>query len=258
MQHLKPISGNHSISRVIATFFLPQTFLKPKDIFEKLMVHKNYINYQRRNLTKLRTINLNEMSQGSSDEKENGFVFEEFDIQTGKLKNIFRVLNNTDKQSSIVFETRIYENWDKFKNRVFIDVDNFSKTFNFYVEAISLNYIDEFIWNSAERIDVQSIFNEKSDILNTSFKSSDNGTLILISQNDITDNNEEKTEVSFSNKVKRITINHQYAKKFEVLETFEYLYNNKMLEDNFDKAHNSNKAILKDILSKESQAIINL
>ncbi len=258
MQHLKPISRNHSISRVIATFYLPQSFLKPKDVFDKLKGNNNYTNYQRRNLTKIRTININDKNSGFANEKENGFVFEEFYIKTGRLKYIFRIQNIKDKQASIALETRIYENWNKFKKRVFKDVSNFYDSFNVYIEAISLNYIDEFIWDSTEKIDVHSIFNENSKLLNERFKSSDNGTLILISQNDSADTIEEKTEVSFSNRVKRITINHQYAKKFESLETFKELYDNNILEKNFDKAHTSNKDILKDILSEDSQKLINL
>ena len=258
MQYLIPVSGEHSISRVIVTFFLPQPFLKPRDIFEKLKNDKNYTKYQRRNLTKLRKIDLTN-NQNITNEIENGFVFEEFDIQTGKLKNIFRILNNSEKQASISLETRIYKDWKSFKSRVIKDIKSFSDTFEFYVEALSLSYIDEFIWNSTDkRIDVNSIFSKESEILNTRFKNSDNGTLILISQNDVTNKKEEKTEISFSNKIKRVTINHQYADKFDSLETFEKLNNAKVLTNSLDNAHKSNKDILKDVLSIKSQKLINL
>ena len=36
LEGLVPVSGKHSIKRVIATIFIPQAFLKPEDVFEKV------------------------------------------------------------------------------------------------------------------------------------------------------------------------------------------------------------------------------
>ena len=262
LEHLKPISGEHSIKQVIATIFLPQNFLKPQDVFNKLTKSKKFDNYQRRSLSKLRSINIDEKMVKSVDYKVNGLIFEEFDSSNGKIKNIFRITNKPENKSLISFETRKYKKWSEFKDNLFKVLNNFSGLHEIYVEAILLNYVDEFMWESNKKIDVESIFNKSSNFLNKKFLESENGTLILISQNDTKNdeeyNDEEKTEVSFNNKMKRIVINHQHAIKLDAMEQYQDLLKNDRLSSYFDKSHITNKLILKDILSDETQKLINL
>lgn len=260
IKHLIPIAGKHSISRVTAIVFLPQVFVKPEDVFEKLKINSRLNNYQRKNLTKLRTININEISSGLiNKEKVNGFVFEEYD-DSGRLKNILRFENKNDKQSNIIFESRIYPNWKLFKERLINDLKEFNKEFPFYIEAISLGYIDEFLWASNdEKIKVNEIFNIASELLNNKFLDSENGTLILHSQNKkLNVDDEEKTEISFNNRLKRITLNHQFAIKLDSIYKFETLDKNLKLSNYYEQAHNSNKIVLKEILTKQVQDLINL
>jgi uncharacterized protein (TIGR04255 family) len=260
IKHLIPIAGKHSISRVTAIVFLPQIFVKPEDVFEKLKKSSGLANYQRKNLTKLRTININEILSGvTNKEKVNGLLFEEFD-DSGRLKNILRLENKTDKQSNIIFESRIYPNWKQFKERLINDLKEVNKVFPFYIEAISLGYLDEFLWVSNEdKIDVNSIFNIDSELLNKKFLDSENGTLVLLSQNKrVNVDDEEKTEISFNNRIKRITLNHQFAIKLDSVYEFDTLNKNNKLSDYYENAHNSNKTVLKEILTKEVQDLIKL
>lgn len=266
INHLIPVSGIHSISRVTAIVFLPQVFVKPEDVFEKLKTSKEFNRYQRKNLTKLRTININEILAGvTNNEKVNGILFEEFDTN-GRLKNILRLENKNDKQSNIIFENRIYPNWNLFKESLINDLTEINKIFPFYVEAISLGYIDEFIWSSkVEKINVNNIFNIDSELLNKKFLDSENGTLIVHSQNKkLGVDNEEKTEISFNNRVKRITLSHQFAIKLESFYNFDNLNATKSTNKDskfsqyYEKAHNANKLVLKEVLTKDVQDLIKL
>ncbi len=260
LQHLQPISKNHSISKVVATIFVPQEFLKPKSVFEELKLDRSLESYQKKNLINTRTINLTigtpKPTEGINKETIRGFVFEEYNKE-GRLKNIFKLENEHEKRAKISLENRIYEDWDVFFKKFKSDLDIFRKklNLNYYIDAISLTYIDEFIWSSSEDIPVNEIFNIDSELLNKKFLNSKNGTMILFSQNqELNINFEERTEISFSNRLKRIVINHQYAKSVPNLE----LYSKLNIKDLFDEAHNANKSTLKDLLSKNTQNLISL
>ncbi len=96
---LVPISSKHSISRVIANFFLAQSFAKPKFVFDKLSINNKLVNYQKKGLTSSKTINIENNSLNISDDSNNGFLFEEFD-ELGKSVNVLKV-ENTNKLFSL-------------------------------------------------------------------------------------------------------------------------------------------------------------
>ncbi|WP_299325273.1 TIGR04255 family protein [uncultured Maribacter sp.] len=260
IEFLKPISENHAISKAVASVFIPQAFLKPQDIFEKTKINKGFENYPKKGLMKATTININNNSLGITNEQIKGFVFENYD-DIGSINNIFKLENNKENQSIISLENRKYINWESFKNTLDSDLDAFSTTNDFYVEAISLNYRDEFIWtNRNEKIPVDVIFNIDSELLNKKFLASKNGTLVLISQgNDLNGiPYEEKTEISFNNDIKRIIVDHQYASLFGDIKLFSDLKLNNKFSSLFDLAHQENKKILRDILTKDCQDLIKL
>lgn len=262
LEDLKPISGKHSINRVVATVFIPQLFLKPQDIFEKTKNLSGFKDYAKKGLTKATTINIdqNKNTLGISNEQVNGFRFESYD-DYGALNNIFKIENNSNKsnQSTISLENRKYSNWLTFRDRIDADFSTFSESNDFYVQAISLNYRDEFIWKGKAGIPVKEIFNIESELLNKKFLDSKNGTLILISQgNEKGYFVEEKTEISFNNDLNRIIIDHHYVSKFDDIKLYSKLKEQDGLNELFDTAHRENKTILKDILTPETQEIIKL
>lgn len=258
IDNLVPISEEHSISKVIATIFVPQSFLKPDDVFKK---NKEGFNvYQKKSLINTTTINFKNNSLGFSQEnKAKGFIFEEYD-DNGVANNILKLENTRETQSIISFENRNYLGWESFRKRLLKDIKELASNNDFYVEAISLTYIDEFIWtNPNENINVQSVFDKDSELLNQKFINSKNGTLILVSQGE---NEryvfEEKTEISFNNDLKRIVLNHQFAIRLSEIKMFTKLAKDKEFLTYYDSAHNENKKVLKDLLTKECQQMINL
>jgi uncharacterized protein (TIGR04255 family) len=261
LKHLYPISGKHSISKVVANVLIPQVILKPKDIFENLKLNQNLKTYQKKSLLKLkRIVNFGKLNliEDADEDSITGFIFEEFN-EEGRLKNIFKIENKHEKQSVVTFETRIYEDWDNFYNRFKEDLKIFSDYLNFYIEAISLTYIDEFIWKSNDAIAVNLVFDKNSELLNKKFLDSKNGSIILFSQNQEKNLNfEERIEISFSNRIKRIVINHQYGKKMSELELFTQLSGDNSFDEKFNEAHTENKKTLKDLLSSDVQDLISL
>jgi uncharacterized protein (TIGR04255 family) len=260
LKFLKPISENHSISRAVASVFIPQAFLKPQDIFEKTKDVDGFKGYPKKGMMKATTININNNSLGITNEQIKGFIFESYDDK-GSINNVFKLENSKENQSILSLENRKYKDWDTFKNQLDSDLNSFSGMNDFYVEAISLNYRDEFIWTDRNSsIPVSEIFNMDSELLNKKFLSSKNGTLVLVSQGK--DDNElsfeEKTEISFNNDIKRIIIDHQYAKRFYDIKLFSNLNKDKKFSSLYDVAHLENKKILKDILTVNCQKLIKL
>lgn len=256
---LIPVSKNHSINRVIANFFIPQSIIKPDFLFEKIVNSNKLTNYQKRGLAKSKTINLNDKNLNISNDEIRGFIFEEFN-KIGKSINVLKV-ENTSNKAQINFENREYVSWDVFKTRLYSEIKSLSEVYDVFVEAIALTYVDEFIWNSKENINIKEIFDAQSELLNTKFINSHNGTLVLISQSDKLENiqfEEEKTEVMFNNNIKRVIVNHTFAIKFSDIKAYSADNNSAFIENCFEKAHQSNKDLLKKIFTKEIQDLIKL
>ncbi|ATA90004.1 TIGR04255 family protein [Capnocytophaga stomatis] len=252
-----PVAGNHSISRVSANIFLPQSLIKPEDVFDKINQKKALSEYQKKGLISSKTINLHNDGLHISSDEIFGFVFEEFN-EIGSSVNVLKIENINDKsKSQISFETRDYTNWMNFKERFFRNIDSLANVYPFYVEAMSLNYIDEFIWQSDEKIPVSSIFNQDAELMNSNFIQSHNGTLVIISQSEHNPKEkfrEEKTEILFNNDVKRVIINHIYAIKLEDFKG----YDKSFLEELFNEAHSKNIELLDKIFTSEIKKNINL
>jgi uncharacterized protein (TIGR04255 family) len=252
-----PVSQQHSISRVNANIFLPQSLIKPDVIFRKLNDANLLTSYQKKGVASSKTINLDNNGFQISNDEISGFVFEEFNT-VGKSVNVFKVENlNNKSKAQVSFETREYSRWDNFKLKYFDDIESLIKVLGFYIEAISLNYVDEFIWNSNSKIPVESIFNTDAELLNSSFTNSHNGTLVIISQSERKageDFKEEKTEILFNNDIKRVIVNHTFAIKLEDIKE----YDKSLLETLFNEAHAKNKDLLNKIFTTEVKKQIHL
>ncbi len=262
LDHLIPVSKSHSIGKVVATVYLPQSIIKPKDIFDKMNEDAEIKNrYPKRNLLHTQSIEINEQKNTLNRQKDiNGFIFESFD-ERGRLKNILLLQNQNDNKATFSFETRQYSNWDNFFKDIITEFKLFSEFYTFYVAAISLNYNDHFTWVNDSRIPVEEIFNTNSELIPNKFLKSHNGSLTLTSQEldeNMNTGFEERTEISFSNTIRKVIINHHYVKRFDELESADNMLNRNGFKIAYEEAHAVNKQVLKDILSQEVQGRINL
>lgn len=256
LSNLIPISDEHSIAKVRAMFFVPQPLVKPADIFKKINSAGRFESFARKGMINSKHIEFSNQDTNIRDH-ESGFVFEEFN-KTGSLKSFIRVENIKENQSLITFESREYSDWTTFKSVLKYNIQMLSINHDFYINAVSLDYQDEFLWKGSNEIEVQKIFNADSELLNKKFLQSKNGSLILISQDTTGDlQNEEKTELSFNNNVKRIVINHQYAVRTSAILLKDFI-DSTNFDSCFDKAHDENKNILESVLSEKTQILIGL
>ncbi len=255
---LKPISDKHSINRVIANIFAPQPLLKPNDVFDAINEIEAFKGYQKKGLTSSKTIAISNNSVDVTDNKMSGFMFEEFDNR-GRCINVLKLENdyNTNKLN-ISFENRQYNCWTDYIARIKSELNVLSDFFDLYIDAISLTYIDEFIWESTDKIDIEQVFDKNSDYLNKKFLDAYNGTLVFASQTDGVENGykEEKTEIAFSNIVKRIIINHTTLIKHKEIRLLKDC--RQQFDQNFENSHTASKQILKEVLTTEIQKLIGL
>jgi hypothetical protein len=256
-RNFKPVKQKHSISKVVATIAVPQKLLMPTDLFDKVVASKDFMQYPRKSQIKLINTNISKGSLSISKPEINGFQLESFD-RNGATNQLFKV-QNTANAAAISYEERNYNDWKSFKTALFYSLNALQKEYNFYLSGISLNYADEFHWlNEQVKIQPNEIFKTESELLNKRFLSSENSSLLLLTQGYRKDLEiEEKTEVSFHNKLKRITINHHFYIKLPEDQLFDQ-FDAVKLSEYFDIAHDENKIILKDVLRKEVQDLIGL
>lgn len=258
LNDLKPISENHSIKWMEAAIFTPQSFITPQDVFEKVRVLSGFTTYPSKKLIKPTTININREGLNISNQNIAGFAFESYK-DTGDLEYFFKVENFKENRAKISLENHSYRDWRSFKKQLDANLITFSGKYDFYPQAISLSYQDEFLWQAKEKnIPVKSIFNINAELLNNKFFNSTNGSCIILSQGREEGNDyEERIEISFNNEVNRIVINHRYTQVLDELILFSE-QKTKPFSTSFNKAHQKNKKILGDILTQETQHLINL
>jgi uncharacterized protein (TIGR04255 family) len=252
LEHLIPVSRKHSIGKVTATIFLPQKMLKPENIFNKLTNNQEFARiYPKRNLIHLHniSINANDNSLNTQTKEKLGFTFENYD-ERGRLSNVFKLENRSDNQATISFETRTYTTWENFYSSLEHNLKLFSESFPFYIAAISLVYNDNFSWVTDSPIPVREIFRADSELISEKFLNSDSSNSSVLSQTfDESFAYEERVEIAFSNRVKKVTISHHFVKRFDNLELSSDILENNIFRDSYQNAHDINKDVLKDILS---------
>ena len=140
--------------------------------------------------------------------------------------------------------------WENFYNSLEHNLKLFSDSFPFYIAAMSLVYNDDFSWVTDPPIPVRDIFKTDSELISEKFLNSESGNSSVLTQT-FEDNigYEERIEIGFSNRVKKVTISHHYVKRFDNLEFSSEILDNDVFKQSYQKAHDTNKDVLKDVLS---------
>ena len=255
-----PISGKHSISKVVAAIHLPQELLMLEGLFSKLNFDSKISKkYQKRALTVSKTIQIGKEDVNVSNEIVNGFLFEEFD-ERGMTKNVLKFENflNTQK-AQLIFECNSYDRWEHFVNQLIKDVVTINKLNPILVEAISLMYIDEFEWISEnkEEINLDMLFCIDGDKSLAKLKNTYNGGFTMFSQNRFDPKKgrlEERTEIYTNNDINRVSIAHTCAVRFPTVMQFDYAD----IKSKFEGEHLKNKEVLKLLLTENIQKQVGL
>lgn len=165
-----PLGNNkeHSITEVIATFFLPQKIVKA-DRLKELKERPHFKGFSK--IDELFQQHLNfEIKQGKvlSISNENlspsGYRFDKFD-ENGLLSERI-TFENEDNRARIVFNCLNYKGWEEYRSRLFELMESIKEFDNsFYFFAIGLTYIDKFKIIEAEKFELQKVFNDNRGIL---------------------------------------------------------------------------------------------
>jgi len=161
-------NGGHSITEVIATFFLPQKIVKA-DRLKELKEKPHFKDFSK--IDELFQQHLNfEIKQGkvlslsNKDFSPSGYRFDKFD-KNGLLSE--RVtFENEENRARIVFNCLNYRGWEEYRCRLFDlinDIREFDNTF--YFLAMGLTYIDKFKIKEEEKFELQKVFNDNKGIL---------------------------------------------------------------------------------------------
>lgn len=263
LDHLKPIAQEHSLRQVIANIFLLQPIVEPKRYESLLRDFKN--RYQKFELTTSNTLGFRIdkgvlINHENRLSKESGYRFVGF--ENGRLSKILkhenRDLNNQEK-GIISYYSLNYPEWNNFKKNLFEDLNVINNIDNSFFNAISLNYLNEFTWDSDDDIPINEIFNSGADFLSEKFFNSQNSSF-LISTEDFEGDKQvvEKLEIVVSKQNKKIVTNSELAFRFGTNFKLESSIIKTKLNEEFELVHDKLKGTLRRLFSEEVKNKINL
>jgi len=260
---IKPINSTHSIKEAVITVFLSNPIVKPER-FLKLMDTSGYAEwFQKADNIDGFKIGIRGNKEGleanSPELKKNiGFRFASF--KNGKTDYVLQGLNE-DNRTFISFHSLIYDRWKSFcehYSKVTQELNSIQS--EFYVNAISLNYVDSFFWLKESEIDVSEIFVKENELLPNSFFESSNTNYSLSLEN----NKENKRTLERlivnvdSNTNNEINVSHVVTTKLADSIDLKDLISTNEIFDILDQAHINNKSILKKLFNKDVLELINL
>ena len=123
---LEPISNGNSISRVTASIYTPQSILNPVKYFERLKEDPRFHKYQKKGVIHQKNIGIiNEKEFDISENKNVGFIFEEFEdgFFKGHTTNYMMVKvageeEQSDKFVNKILDVKIKENNDETRELI--------------------------------------------------------------------------------------------------------------------------------------------
>jgi uncharacterized protein (TIGR04255 family) len=255
---LRPIKDTHSISRAVANFFLAHNLPESQIILDKIVSSEKFLSYSRKGNISEKLIQFGDKAINVRDNKNNGFVLERF--ENGVSSDILKMENTPNGKSVLSIETRNYKRWANFSDKLQQDLKELTTLKSFYVEAIGLTYVDEFLWTANTPIDIRNTFNTNSEMLNDKFLTSKISSIVstyVDTQIEGYNLQEERSEISFSNDLKRVTVSHTYVLQFSKLKELEVATYNEFIGE-LEGIHNKNKDFLREILSENTLSLINL
>ncbi len=265
LTHLKPVSGPHSVREAVLSLFLAQPIFKPEK-FQELVNQEstNNIGYHEFRITKRAEVTFQPDKNGldlfqNSDPQTVGFSCRSF--LEGATAFVLQGVNDIER-SFFSFHTLKYERWVPFKDefhRVMSKV--FAIQNECHVLAVSLHYIDEFVWSDASELPLRKIFNEESAMLPIGFLESPNSNYVLNTQKMREHNfyfDRIDITVDSSKSFPTITVSHNVIQELkEGIEMSRFLNEDKFLEL-VDQIHEYNKKTLGMLFTQEVQKLINL
>lgn len=260
ISNLIPIAGNDSLRQVVASVYCHSNLIDPKRFENKI----KDLSYQKFQIVNANSINIrilkNQMNNNVLS-KENGFRMTGFDSD-GRLRKILQVQEKQVDEKAITqfnFHSMKYPKWEKFRDEMIFDFKEIAKEDNPFIFAISLNYLNEFVWSSEDDISINEIFNDKADFMPNNFFKSQNSSY-SISTEDYKEvyKSIEQLDVIVSKKNNKIHINSQLVIEFVKPIKFYNSIEDSSFQQYFESIHFGVKDTLRKLFTEEVKQKINL
>ncbi|MEX0968510.1 MAG: TIGR04255 family protein [Bacteroidia bacterium] len=178
-------------------------------------------------------------------------------FKNGLIDHVLQGLNNPD-HTILSFHTLMYKSWTDFlaayKNKV-------SKAFDIIngnpIYAVSLHYIDEFMWKSKGAIPQQAIFKKSNKVLPDDFYNSINSEFLRTTETDQGKYDRLHVKVNSKELQPMLIISHNLTQILPEAEPIRGPLDKDVLES-LELAHTSNKETLRQILKLNVQNKIGL
>lgn len=264
---IKPISGAHSIKECVLTVFLASELQKPER-FQSLIETTLKDKYQRFELIDAIGIHVkhrqNIISSTESSLSPN-IGFRLFNYNNGELAYLIQGLNETESRSYISFHSFQYPGWQLYFNEFSQLVEQLSSKAELNIEAFSLHYVDEFLWNEDEKVNMSEIFNLNSDLLPSSFFENFMVKYVHSSVKEFQQTKYmDRLEVDFTPheqfgfKNSSIKISHNSTQVLDNIENIADIIKSDSFKNIINKLHEHNKLVLSNVLKLEVQKQIGL
>jgi uncharacterized protein (TIGR04255 family) len=261
LDFLKPFSEKNAIEEVVfMLYFDNRTPISKPPQYKKLHEGDFQKDFPKFETLALNSFTLNQFGvQSKSNILENGFTFEQYKPNGGLLYRMRGELGLPEQGegSWIAINILDYESWTIESDRAYrwlnkiLDVED-----QIDVKAISLHYIDTFIWESETKLPFNEIFNADSEYKPKKINDEALRWQSSMSYDEVLEDNSLTTQLKISmdhnivNQFKRIRIENPLKIDYKTSIEFKSSLPEKIIED-FKYLHDKNKKVMKDILTKE-------
>jgi uncharacterized protein (TIGR04255 family) len=255
---LKPSKGDHSIKEVVVSVFVAHQI----DIEELADVKLSNFSHSNRKVEIVKRVNAaldaGEQAELKIDKPENTgirFLAEE----DGNVTKLMQGINEFNR-TYLSYHNFNYKRWQPFLEEYLVHITEIASNLDsINAEAFSLYYVDEFEWDSEDKIESRGIFNVNSRYLPSEFFNVFNSNSILITEK-LFENNVcyDRIEISVDNNRKIVKISHNLTRVLTETTPLISLIKSAEFSRILNWAHEQNKFLLKEVLHQSVQDLIKL
>jgi uncharacterized protein (TIGR04255 family) len=187
-----------------------------------------------------------------------GFKFLAFD--RGENVRALQGINEKGR-NFISFHEFDYKRWHSYYEE-YINIIKIISNFHpeFFVTAVSVHYIDQFLWNSTENIDLNLLFNESASYIPKGFFDFTLNSYSIVFEKNIDGNIFiDRLEVKVGHQIRpMITISHNVTQPLSDITDLSELLKSEMFSIVLNACHSHNKEILENILTDDVKTLIKL
>jgi uncharacterized protein (TIGR04255 family) len=254
LNSLKPYSENHSVKEAVISIFLESPLTNVNEFVEWSNSFSDF--------HQLSTVNIEIKPNAVAEvkptaENQRGFRFNQINDK-GQVSRV--MMGRNDPFAFIVsFHSLLYVRWEQFLSEF---KENLALFLNFYpdfkVIAFSLLVIDEFKWESNQKLDLKDIFISNPYIPETFFKNGTQSSIVFESEYNGIKFAQNLAVIAPEQAIGSLIISHNVAKTFTSVEQLKTFLEKPSFNIELESAHQVNKDMLKSILNKEMCELIKL